>query len=119
MAQEDLDAFASRPLRALVEKHIRFDDPAEEAAETMPFVLDAHPAMQHAVAKAMMGRLAKEMRNYAAMHNKKKLPKLIHMDIDGIVEGKKEPSPQIFEENQRMRMCKVFGEGHRTAPRAL
>eukprot|EP00434_Breviolum_minutum_P023281 symbB.v1.2.020536.t1/scaffold1725.1/size121579/1 len=86
----DLDAFASRPLKALVEKHVRFDDPAEEANANMPFTLDAHPAMQHAVAKAMMGRLAKEMRNYAAMHNKQKLPKLVHMDIDGIVAGNKE-----------------------------
>ncbi|CAK9023700.1 unnamed protein product [Durusdinium trenchii] len=90
VSSEDLDAFVSRPLRALVEKHIQFDDPAEEADAKMPFILDAHPAMQHAVAKAMMGRLAKEMRNYAAMHNKQKLPKLIHMDIDGIVAGNKE-----------------------------
>lgn len=85
----------------------------------------------------MMGRLAKEMRNYAAMHNKqqqaynigvslshtlalngrvhsrpqlqllklshfhffifllRKLPKLIHMDIDGIVAGKKELQSRV------------------------
>ena len=48
----------------------------------------------------------------------RKLPKLIHMDIDGIVEGKKEPSPEIFG-TQLMQMSKVFGEGSCTAPRAL
>ncbi|CAE7315141.1 unnamed protein product [Symbiodinium natans] len=50
--------------------------------------------MQQTVAQAMMGRLAKEMRNYAKMHNQRKMPKLTQMDIDGIVAGGKEPAAQ-------------------------
>eukprot|EP00931_Biecheleriopsis_adriatica_P032930 TRINITY_DN19156_c0_g1_i1.p1 TRINITY_DN19156_c0_g1~~TRINITY_DN19156_c0_g1_i1.p1 ORF type:complete len:5580 (-),score=1373.58 TRINITY_DN19156_c0_g1_i1:6-15065(-) len=90
VSKEDLEAFASQPLKSLVEQHLRFEGPSEQANEEMPFNLDAHPAMNQGVAKAMMGRLAKEMRNYAAMHNARQLPKLLHLDVEGIVAGSKE-----------------------------
>ncbi|CAK0867309.1 unnamed protein product [Prorocentrum cordatum] len=82
---EDLEALASQPLRNICKRHLLYEGSQDKVGDSLPFDLDDHPAMKHAVAQGMIVRLVKEMKQYASMRNTERYPLLLELDVEGVV----------------------------------